>query len=108
MRHQQQQKPDTCQDYEERDHVRQPGGRQEEPEKPLVISESPVKRLKRTKALVDPQEETLQDQEGYSRQNQRARFPGNAEIIYDPQTYHEENGKGGMDDPNKEEHIHNP
>ncbi len=61
MRPQQQKKADARQDNEKRDHVRQPGGRQEEPEKALVISEPPVEGLERTKALVEPEEETLQD-----------------------------------------------
>ena len=96
---QQQKKADARQDNEKRDHVRQPGGGQEEPEKALIISESPVEWLERTKAFVEPEEDTLQDQQGNSGQDQRARLPRNTEIIDDPQTSHEENSECGVDDP---------
>jgi len=105
---QQQKKADARQDNEKRDHVRQPGGGQEEPEKALIISEPPVEGLERTKALVEPEEEALQDQQGNSGQDQWARLPRDTEIIYDPQTRHEENSESGVDDPDQEEHIHDP
>ena len=108
MRPKQQKKADARQDNEKRDHVRQPGGGQEEPEKALVISEPPVKGLERTKAPVEPEEDTLQDQQGNSGQDQWARLPRDTEIIYDPQTSHEESSECGVDDPDQKEHIHNP
>ena len=67
-----------------------------------------MKGLERTKAPVEPEEDTLQDQQGNSGQDQRARLPRNTEIIYDPQTSHEENSECGMDDTDQEEHIHDP
>ena len=101
MRPKQQKKADARQDNENRDHVRQPGGGQEEPEKALVVSEPSVEGLQRTKAPVEPEEETLQDQQGNSGQEQRARFPCKTEIIDDTQAHHEKNGEGGMDDPDQ-------
>jgi hypothetical protein len=104
---QQQKKADARQDNKKRDHVWQPGGGQEEPEKALVISEPPVEWLERAKALVEPEEETLQDQQGNSGQDQGTRLPRNTEIIYDPQARHEEHSKSRVDDTDQEEHIHN-
>ena len=63
--------------------------------------------LKRTEALVEPEEKAFNDQQGHCRQDQRTGLPCNTVKIYDPQTRHEENSEGGMNDPNQEEHCHN-